>query len=188
MPYSSDEGKAMIRRWITDMQPATVLDIGVGAGAYGYMVGNVVPHARIDAVEIHEPYVSTFGLRELYNEIVIGDIRDPQTRMRLPLPKYDLIIMGDVLEHMTADEAEQVWCAMLPLSKKACIASIPIIEYPQGAVFGNEHEAHLHTWDAQQVLKSLPEITEWWLGHEVGVFKATTENMRVYPLPVGVWR
>lgn len=185
MPYSSDEGKDIIRGWVRYMQPRTVLDIGTGAGFYSRIVRAEAPGVAVDGVEIFAPYRNTFSLDARYDNLIIGDARD--SKLKLPRGSYDLVIMGDVLEHMTAHEAEDVWCRMLALSTRACILSIPVIEYPQGPVLGNEHEAHISTWDAHKVLKSLPEITEWWIGHQIGVFKAVTENMHAYPLPVGVW-
>jgi hypothetical protein len=187
MPYSSDEGKPVIARWLQEISPATVLDIGPGAGAYARLVRAKVPAATVDCVEIFDPYVSTFDLPHLYDRVVVGDIRDPDV-MTLLRDSYDVVIMGDVLEHMSASDAERVWCNMLALSTRACIVSIPVVPYPQGPSHGNEHEAHVSEWDAGTVLRRLPEIGEYWIGQEIGVFIAHTRGRQQFPLPVGVWQ
>jgi hypothetical protein len=186
MPYSSDEGKHVIRNWLAEIKPRAVLDIGAGSGTYGRMVRQVCPGAVVDAVEIFEPYVSRFDLSHLYDSVIIGDVRDVNTTSLFP-HEYEVIIMGDVLEHMTAWEAEQVWCNLLPRARRAAIISIPIVEYPQGPSEGNEHEAHVETWSVARVFKRMPEIDEWWVGHEIGVFRANNEHRSTFPLAVGAW-
>jgi hypothetical protein len=186
MPYSSDEGKHVIHNWLTGINPRAVLDIGAGAGTYGRMVRAICPQAAVDAVEIFEPYVSRFDLSHVYDAVIIGDVRDVNTTSLFPR-EYDVIIMGDVLEHMTAWEAEKVWCTLLPLARHAVIVSIPVVEYPQGPSEGNVHEAHVSTWDVASVLKRMPEIDEWWVGSEIGVFRANNTHRSTFPLPVGAW-
>lgn len=186
MPYSSLEGKESVRLWLRYVQPKSVLDIGAGAGMYSRIVRQECPDAVLDAVEIFEPYVSMFKLHEKYDRIVIGDARDVNLPKRLPLERYDVIIMGDVLEHMTHDEAQTLWCSMLPLSKRACIGSLPIVPYPQGPEHGNAHEAHVSEWDPGLVLSTFPLLSEWYFGEEIGTFIAHTQGLSTFPLPVGV--
>ena len=45
---------------------------------------------------------------------------------------YDLVIFGDVLEHMTEEDAVKLWNKVSKQARAAIIA-IPIIQYPQGA-------------------------------------------------------
>ena len=89
---------------------------------------------RIDAVEIFEPYVDKYGLREKYdnvyvNSIIVFDIKD-----------YDFIILGDVLEHIPTNYAKELINDIVN-SGKECLVAIPY-EMEQGEHEGNIHETH----------------------------------------------
>ena len=97
MPLSSAEGKSWTKERIyalADAGPVTVLDIGPGVGTYAKLLAGPEV-ARLTGVEIFEPYVHTYRLREYYDEIIIGDARE------VDLPAADVVILGDVAEHMT---------------------------------------------------------------------------------------
>lgn len=164
MPYSSDEGKAWALRRLAELKPSTIVDIGAGAGAYARMLRPRLHHAHLTAIEVHEPYVQRFGLCELYDLVIVSDVRT------WPLPTCDAVILGDVLEHFTKPEAVAVW----EKARKAAghvLLSLPIVEYPQGPSEDNPHEAHLHTWSHDQVLE-LGGIIDYSLGDEIGVYLA----------------
>ena len=78
--------------------PLTVLDIGPGVGTYAKLLAGPDVSGLI-GLEIWEPYVQTYRLREYYDEIIIGDAR------LVDLPQADVVILGDVAEHMTEVEA-----------------------------------------------------------------------------------
>jgi len=163
MPWSSDEGKAQVRKWVEHLRPRSVLDVGPGAGAYAKLLAGLDVEQMI-ALEIFEPYIERFGLRQLYDEVIVGDAR------RLRYPEVDLVIFGDVLEHMTQREAQLCWREAESCARLGAIISIPVIPYPQGECEGNQHEAHLHTWDHEQVLSTFSWIKEWKIYSEIGVY------------------
>lgn len=122
------------------------------------------------AIEIYEPYVNMFGLPLWYDTIIIADARTSEW------PQVDLVILGDVLEHMEHDEALALWQKALEHADKAVILSLPIVESIQGAWEGNEHETHLHQWTDEQVLAELTGITAGWTGTQIGVYLAEVEQ------------
>jgi hypothetical protein len=68
------------------------------------------------------------------------------------------VIAGDVLEHMTKEEALTVISNLLPRCKYFII-SIPIIKWPQDAVNGNPFEIHVKDdWSDKEALESFPSI------------------------------
>lgn len=167
MPWSSTEGKDWLVDRIRALSPMSVLDIGPGAGIYATLLRPVLePGAKFHALEIHEPYVERFGLRDLYDRVDIGDARD------MKFPRLDVVILGDVIEHMTLDEAKVVWFKARAAAKQAVFLSLPIVEYPQGECEGNPHEAHLHTWDHDMVVRELDGIREWATFTQIGVYRA----------------
>lgn len=80
-----------------------ILDVGCGHGKYGvllreYLEGNPV----VDGVESWEPYVKDFNLKGIYNKVYTEDVTKLSQTV---LDKYDLVNMGDVIEHIEKEEA-----------------------------------------------------------------------------------
>lgn len=167
MPYSSGEGKDWLTARLIELAPLTVLDVGVGAGTYATLMRPHLPSAWWVGIEIHEPYVERFGLHDLYDQLIIADVR------RLSeLPAVDVVICGDVLEHMILEDACRVWRRCRAAARKAVFVAIPIVLYPQGGWEDNPYEAHLHTWSHSEVLHHLDGVRDWALGEEIGVYVA----------------
>lgn len=167
MPSSSPAGKQWLRDRIGALRPASVLDIGVGAGTYAGLLRPGLPHAWFVGIEIFEPYLDLYDLTAKYNEVLIGDVRE------MALPAADVVIFGDVLEHVEHDQAVTVWAAGRRAARLAVFCSIPIVEYPQGPSHGNPHEEHLHTWSHEMVLADLPGIVDCEQFGEIGVYRAS---------------
>ena len=171
VPMSSREGKDWIKSRVTALaaeNPLAVLDIGPGVGTYAKLLAGPDVSALI-GVEIWEPYVQTYRLRQYYDEIIIGDAR------LVDLPEVDVVILGDVAEHMTEAEALDLWRRSTVAARRAVYLSIPIVPYPQGEIEGNEHEHHVvDDWDHDKVLAAFPGIGNHWLGNEVGVYERLT--------------
>lgn len=178
MPYSSNEGKDWMAARIWEalrsaperlgyegkLLAPRVLDIGAGSGTYADLLGHGGTY--LTAIEIHAPYVERFGLRGKYDEVIFGDART------VPFPRAEVVILGDVLEHMPLADAVAVWAKARRAATAAVLASLPIVEYPQGEVDGNAHEAHVHTWSHELVLAELAGVTDWWAGPQIGVYRA----------------
>lgn len=147
MPWSHTEGKKWLETEYLRLKPETVVDIGPGAGMYANWF-RVMHKAHWTAVEVWEPYVSEFDLDKKYDELILGDAREVE------LPEADLYILGDVLEHMSKDEALAL-IEKVKAKAKHVFVSIPIIEYHQGAIYGNPYEEHVYHWDADEMYEAL---------------------------------
>lgn len=128
-------GKQEIRKFLLPtLHPKDkILDVGPGGGTYYNLLG---PEYEWTAVEIwHE---TAKYLCETYDHVYEGNILDfwyPED--------YDLVIFGDVLEHLTAPDAQEC-VERAKLHSKAIMIAIPY-NYPQDAIYGNEAERHLQT-------------------------------------------
>jgi hypothetical protein len=169
MPTSADEGKPWMINKILAKEPRSILDLGAGCGTYARLLRPLLPDAYMTAVEIHAAYVSDYKLWRSYDSVIIGDIRT------CDVPEADVVILGDVLEHMSHADALEMWDRARDKALKALYLSIPIVEWPQGEMFGNKHERHLHTWDHTAVLQ-LPGVTDWWTGSSIGCYEALSTN------------
>lgn len=181
MPFSDAEGKNVAADWYRQVEPDTVIDIGAGCGTYAKLMretpdrvmaglgATVVRHLWRDhwtAIEAWEPYVAHFGLRELYNAVRIADARD----LDLSDLEADLIVAGDVLEHMTRADARAL-IARMKTAAANLIVSIPVLHLDQGDVFGNPYERHIDHWTADAMRNELGDgVRAEWVGQVLAYF------------------
>lgn len=164
MPWSADENRDFL---LAHIDPSDyVLDVGAGAGIWSSLLQEKgMKKSHIHAVEIFEPYIERFGLTHKYSHIHVGDFQT------LPIPNdvYTVIILGDVLEHFEMDDAMEVWekARKIVGPEGLVLLSTPIIDFPQGEVDGNAHEAHLSAFD-MEALKGLSGVSEWASGEIIG--------------------
>jgi glycosyltransferase involved in cell wall biosynthesis len=138
-----------------------MLDIGCGSGTYAKMF----PDADWTGVEIWEPYVEKYGLTNLYGNLYVEDARTWE-----PVAHYDVAFAGDILEHMTVDEAKSL-LARLKSCADTVVVSIPIGHYPQGEYEGNPHEAHItDNWTDEEVRRVFGEPSWAHVDGEIGVY------------------
>jgi hypothetical protein len=150
MPTSKPEIITPVAKKIMDLNPLSVIDIGVGHGKWGFLSREYTDiwnwrhykeewKARIDGIEIFEKYRNKVW-DYAYNNIYIGDARD----VLKTLPQYELCVMIDVLEHFKKEDGINLVSQILEKSKNAIIS---YSNCPQGSVRGNDHEEHLSEWD-----------------------------------------
>jgi methyltransferase family protein len=169
VPMSSEEGKDWTRTRIHELAdrygPLSVLDVGPGVGTYARLLAG--PDVRhIVGLEVWEPYLTTYHLADYYDELVVGDVRTT------PLPEVDVVILGDVLEHMSRAEAVEVWRRAAEAARLAVYLSMPIVHYPQHEIEGNPFEVHVEEdWDEASVAATFEGIGATFTGTEVGVFE-----------------
>lgn len=151
MPYSAAEGKETVLAWYEEIRPRTVVDVGAGCGTYAEVVRAHSPwKGRWAAIEAWEPYVGRFGLHGLYDTVVVADAR----QLVASFYRADLVIAGDVLEHMPRADAVRL-LDRIRARATSLIVSIPVLHLDQGAVYDNPHERHVDQWTADQMRAEL---------------------------------
>ena len=156
MPSSSESYISDIVSLVKKYRPESVLDIGVGFGKWGLLFReyldiwtnhNVLKSdwiIQIDGVEIFEDYIQAHQ-RFIYNNIYIGNI----TALIDGLQNYDLIFMGDVLEHIEQAQAREL-LAKLKRKSRTLIIAIPLGDnWKQDECFNNPYEEHISQWTEQ---------------------------------------
>ncbi len=148
MPGSSVLGKDVVFDWLSQNESniKDILDIGPGMGTYFDLYNSRFPNSSWDCVEIWEPYLYQFFLHKKYENIYnIG------ANEFIPSKNYDLVILGDVLEHIDKSEAIKLIDALRNYCKYYII-SLPLdAETGVGAGtgdvdWGNPFELHRAKW------------------------------------------
>ena len=124
-------GKPEICAWIRHYFPedAQILDVGACDGLWRRLLPE---YPNMDAVEAFEPNASRLNG---YRKVFWHDIRT------LEYGDYDLIILGDILEHLTVEEAQAVLAYAAPRCRDMVVA-LPF-QYKQDAIYGNPFEVHI---------------------------------------------
>ena len=165
MPFSSNSGKAWITDQVKALSPNRVLDIGAGSGTYAKLFKSQWPGAKWVAVEVWPKYIEQYKLGDLYDEVHAIDVREWRTDK-----SYDIAFVGDILEHMTAEEATKVLEYVRKIAKYVFV-SIPIGHYPQGEYEGNPYEIHVKDdWSDEEVRKVFGEPSASAIDNEIGVY------------------
>lgn len=109
---------------------SSILDVGPGCGTWR----DILPeYSNMDAVEIFP--ATAAEIQGKYRSVICADIADVEYEW------YDLIIFGDVLEHMSVEDAQK----MLEYARPRCedmIIAVPF-QYQQGECYGNPWERHI---------------------------------------------
>jgi hypothetical protein len=135
---------------LTNYGPSTsVLDVGAGRGKYRMLLPT---YASVDACEVWEPTVDREGLRDLYRDVFVCDVVELVQLPSWDESRYDLVIMGDVLEHMTVDDARLV--LRRTLEAGADVIVVVPYSYPQDEEDGNEYQRHLQDQLTPELMSS----------------------------------
>ena len=139
MPTSTYSHIPTVIRFLETARPGSLLDIGLdiglGNGKIGFLARDLLDvmlgeryhkkdwRVKIDGIEVFGDYIQAHQ-RAIYDDIHIGDAFEVIDR----LGAYDLVFLGDVLEHL---EKERAWVFLdkcLAHAKQYVILAIPLGE------------------------------------------------------------
>jgi len=163
MPSSRPNTIPAVIHLLRQIEPQSILDVGVGFGKWGHLFREYTDicesereperyqrqnwHVQIDGIEGHEAYLTEMH-RYLYNEIHVGDALDVLPTLGI----YDLVFLGDVIEHLEKPDGERLLREALAHAGKAVIVSTPRFLTGQGPVCGNSLEQHRCLWTEEDFL------------------------------------
>ncbi len=146
-----------ILRFVMDINPSSILDMGVGFGKYGFLCREYLElvknrkhrregwKVRIDGIEIFAPYIDEHQVA-IYDDIFLANICG-DTAMKIIKRGYGLYLMTDVFEHLPCWETI---LTEIP-AKASLVVTTPNGYYEQGEVFGNAHETHVAHFDVEKL-------------------------------------
>jgi hypothetical protein len=157
MPSSRPNTIPTVINVVRQLKPRSILDVGVGFGKWGHLFREYTDilqaecdperysrknwQVRIDGIEGYAPYITDMH-RYLYNDIHIGKAQDLINQ----LPKYDLIFVGDVIEHFEKQAGLDFLEKAFAKAKRAVVVTTPKNETGQADLCGNELERHRSLW------------------------------------------
>jgi hypothetical protein len=160
MPSSRPTTIPVVIHLLRQLRPQSILDVGVGFGKWGHLFREYTDineaerepnryqrqhwQVRIDGIEGHAPYLTEMH-RYLYNEVHVGDARS----VLAGLPIYDLVFLGDIIEHFDKPAGIDLLQLALEHAAKAVVVSTPKFETDQENLCGNELERHRSLWAAR---------------------------------------
>jgi len=157
MPSSRPNIIPVVINLLRQLQPDSILDVGVGFGKWGHLFREYTDileaerdperyrrenwRVQIDGIEGFPAYITDMH-RFLYNKIYTGDALEVIKK----LGTYDLVFMGDVIEHLEKEAGMELLRQAIAHSHKAVIVSTPKYDTNQGSLCGNELERHRSVW------------------------------------------
>jgi 2-polyprenyl-3-methyl-5-hydroxy-6-metoxy-1,4-benzoquinol methylase len=153
MGTSLSSGKNEILAWFQQNENhiKSVVDIGAGSGTYIKLIkedAKCCVTAKWIGIEAWNPYIDKFYLKDRYDQIINQDVRQLDWATLNP----SVVIAGDVLEHMSKQDAIKLVERILK-PNTTIIISIPIRHMPQDAINGNPFEVHVKDdWSHQEVM------------------------------------
>lgn len=169
MPTSDAWGKDWLSEHIQNINERAsiplVTDVGAGEGTYHSLLSPVLPTANWLAVEVWGPYVSEYSLNDKYDTVVVADMQwvDPCVF------NANLVIFGDVIEHVSKSSAMAVVESALAVGKtskhsvdRIISICIPVLHLEQEAVNGNPFEIHRmeNHWTCDEMEEFLREMMD----------------------------
>ena len=197
MPSSSPEAVPTVVNVAYTLSPRRILDVGCGSGKYGVLYREYLElqqsdedsdfqnpiagehHITIDGIEGHAPYIGSLH-HLVYDHIFQEDILDFVKRDF----EYDLIFMGDVLEHIDKGVAETTLLPRLvERATMGVLISVPAHVREQDAVFGNEYERHRSSWKPRDFRPFAPYVYTGLVGKHLVAFLSTNQESyeRIHP-------
>ena len=158
MPTSSNITMPYVSTIMQSLHPKTALDIGIGMGKYGFLFREACEwigvfesgiscvkkenwNSRLDGVEVCSDYITPLQ-RYLYDEIFIGLAEEVVPK----LGQYDLIFLGDVIEHFEKSQGQKLLDILFEISRIGVLIVTPIGEYQQSGSEQNTYEEHKSVW------------------------------------------
>jgi hypothetical protein len=166
MPSSAPDHLTALCKHLLEKQPKTILDVGIGFGKLGFLAREYLEtwkdrvhpkswEVKIHGIEAWEPYTTLPWIKTVYNDVYPGEVQRWCADYEVAgayqgVDGYDLIVAGDVIEHLPKDEAVRALKTLL----KACKGSV-VVNLPLGAAWlnnqivdGNAYEKHRSAWEA----------------------------------------
>lgn len=174
MPSSAPDHISLLCKKLLELKPETILDVGVGYGKLGFLAREYLEswndrvhpqdwQVKIYGVEAWEPYTTLPWYEHLYNGVYQGTLQSWCDKRSVEIDPedpeaFDVIVAGDVIEHLEKEEALHCLAFLLKQCKGELLLSLPIGPnwLNNQVVDGNPFEKHRSAWEVAEVEKLVP--------------------------------
>lgn len=126
----------------------TVLDLGCGKGIAGQLFNSDHTY-DFTGIDIFAPYVKICQKSGNYKKVIHKDL----TKINLKKNSYDVILLLQVLEHLTKEEAFNLLSEAVKAARKCVIVSLPNGDCSQEEYEDNKYHVHKSKWAPQDLQK-----------------------------------
>lgn len=136
---SGDVGKTIFLDWVLANveRSEKILDVGFGGGVYGKIL-KAFYYENIDGIDAWGENINEMGLNFIYDNIFIENV------LNFDFDYYDLIIMGDVLEHMSLEDSKSLLNRFITEEKVSKLfIQVPYMYENHEEWQGNPYEVHI---------------------------------------------
>lgn len=198
MPSSRPNAIPTTVHVVRQLSPESILDVGVGFGKWGLLFreySDIVAaensperyarsgwKVRIDGIEGFPEYLTPVH-DYVYDRIYVGLAQDVVDE----IGEYDVIHVGDMIEHVPKDLGMELLRRLLGKARKALVVSTPKYDTHQHELVGNELERHQSVWSAAD-FRELPGAHVRTVGRTLllaVIVKPGTEVPRIRPALAG---
>lgn len=125
-----------------------VLDLGCGTGIAGEILNKEKKH-EFTGIDIYEPYLKICKRNGFYKAIEKKDL----TKLDIKKGRFDVILLFQVIEHLTKKDAMNLLRNCYNAASKAVIVTVPNGECHQEGYDGNTHHQHKSAWSVDDLRK-----------------------------------
>jgi SAM-dependent methyltransferase len=169
MPSSNLTIAPTVLAMLAEVAPRRVLDVGPGHGKYGVLCREYLPTLeRLDAIELEGRYVDRFPwLTAIYDRVAVGDICTAAAFEPEWLAGFDVVLMVDVLEHLTEGAATEL---LRRIPGRIVIATPRDFFQNPEAGEGWESERHRSLWTSTSIAEAagrpleVDDVWAWGIG------------------------
>ncbi|MDO8657107.1 MAG: class I SAM-dependent methyltransferase [Candidatus Levybacteria bacterium] len=123
-----------------------VLDLGCGLGTAGELFNNKKNH-NFTGIDFFQPYLNICKRNGYYRSVIKADL----TKIKLLSRSYDVVLLLQVLEHLTDKEARLLLKQVTAAARECIIISLPNGHCDQGQYDQNRSHIHKSTWFHEQL-------------------------------------
>jgi len=170
MPFSQSSQISAIVQFGEAVNPASLLDVGVGMGQYGFLFRTNLENVglfdidganatwrpknrwrvKIDGIEGCKDYITPVH-DFAYNSVMIGDALECLST--IADKSYELVIAIDILEHFWKEDGWRLLSELARVSSRATLVSTPKIFCAQ-EFEANPLETHRSLWSAEDLAQA----------------------------------
>jgi hypothetical protein len=140
MPSSFVDSVPSIVKLMIEVAPSKVIDVGPGWGKYGLMAREYCNPSIVDCIEVSQGRIFTQDI--IYDNIIESDVRNVDQKV---WSNYDLVLIIDVIEHMSIIEGQKLVNEILSQGASIIISTPKIWEAQEDEK--NPYEKHVSLWD-----------------------------------------